>query len=220
MDKTALLKKVRALAEHGVGGEAENAEKLLARMMKKYGISEEELDEETRVRHDFTYHGGEEKKILRQVVYKVTGGYAYELVYTASGRKVRTQLGADCTPAEKVEIEYLFDFYKRLWEKEKDAFLAAYIQKPRIFAIRADVEPQEISREEALKMGALMQGMSDESPLRAVECGQGQERGRFRRTLAGVRAEFPYSRRGMGANVRPRKNRCYQRVERLRRSHK
>lgn len=25
MDKTALLKKVRALAEHGVGGEAENA---------------------------------------------------------------------------------------------------------------------------------------------------------------------------------------------------
>lgn len=37
MDKTALLKKVRALAEHGVGGEAENAEKLLARMMKKYG---------------------------------------------------------------------------------------------------------------------------------------------------------------------------------------
>lgn len=130
------------------------------------------FDEETRVRHDFTYHGGEEKKILRQVVYKVTGGYAYELVYTASGRKVRTQLGADCTPAEKVEIEYLFDFYKRLWEKEKDAFLAAYIQKHRIFAIRADVEPQEISREEALKMGALMQGMSDESPLRAIEAGK------------------------------------------------
>lgn len=104
MDKTALLRKVRALAEHGVGGEAENAEKLLARMMKKYGISEEELDEETRARHDFTYHGGEEKKILRQVVYKVTGGYAYELVYTASGRKVRTQLGADCTPAERWKL--------------------------------------------------------------------------------------------------------------------
>ena len=163
---------MKKLYSKKLGGEAENAEKLLARMMKKYGISEEELDEETRVRHDFTYHGGEEKKILRQVVYKVTGGYAYELVYTASGRKVRTQLGADCTPAEKVEIEYLFDFYKRLWEKEKDAFLAAYIQKHRIFAIRADVEPQEISREEALKMGALMQGMSDESPLRALEAGK------------------------------------------------
>lgn len=159
MDKTALLKKIRALAEHGVGGEAENAEKLLARMMKKYGISEAELDEETRIRHDFTYHG-------------VTGGYTYELVYTASGRKVRTQLGADCTPAEKVEIEYLFDFYKRLREKEKDAFLAAYIQKHRIFAIRADVEPREMSLEESIKMSALMRGMSDESPLRAIEAGK------------------------------------------------
>lgn len=89
--------------------------------------------------------------------------------YTATGRKVKTQLGADCTPAEKVEIEYLFDFYKRLWEKEKEAFLAAYIQKHRIFAIRTDIEPQEISPEEALKMGALMEGMSDESPLRAIE---------------------------------------------------
>lgn len=38
--------------------------------------------------------------------------------------------------------------------------------------------------------------------------------------FAGVRAELPYSRRGVGANVRPRKNRRYQRVERLRRSHK
>lgn len=50
--------------------------------------------------------------------------------------------------------------------------LAAFLQKHRIFAIRADVEPQEISREEALKMGALMQGMSDESPLRAIEAGK------------------------------------------------
>lgn len=45
----------------------------------------------------------------------------------------------------------------------------------------------------------------------------------FTRTCEGcehVVAELPYSRRGVGANVRPRKNRRYQRVERLRRSHK
>lgn len=169
MNKAALLKKIRTLAERGVGGEAENAEKLLAHMMEKYDISENELDADIRERNDFEYHGKEQKKILRQVVYKVTGGNAYELYYTATGRKVKTQLGADCTPAEKVEIEYLFDFYKRLWEKEKEAFLAAYIQKHRIFAIRADIEPQRISPEEALKMGSLMEGMSDESPLRAIE---------------------------------------------------
>lgn len=106
-----MLKKIRALAERGVGGEADNAEEILRRLMEKYGVSEDELDEEERRRHDFEYHGKEQEKLLRQVVYKVTGGYAYNLVYRASGRKVKTRLGADCTAAEKVEIEFLFDFY-------------------------------------------------------------------------------------------------------------
>lgn len=172
MDKAALLKKIRALAERGVGGEADNAEEILRRLMEKYGVSEDELDEKERRRHDFEYHGKEQEKLLRQVVYKVTGGYAYNLVYRASGRKVKTRLGADCTAAEKVEIEFLFDFYTRLWERERDAFLSAFIQKHRIFTIRDDIEPQEVSREELLKMQALMLGMSDESPVRALPAQQ------------------------------------------------
>ena len=172
MDKAALLKKIRALAERGVGGEADNAEEILRRLMEKYGVSEDELDEEERRRHDCEYHGKEQEKLLRQVVYKVTGGYAYNLVYRASGRKVKTRLGADCTAAEKVEIEFLFDFYTRLWERERDAFLSAFIQKHRIFTIRDDIEPQEVSREELLKMQALMLGMSDESPVRALPAQQ------------------------------------------------
>lgn len=172
MDKAALLKKIRALAERGVGGEADNAEEILRRLMEKYGVSEDELDEEERRRHDFEYHGKEQEKLLRQVVYKVTGGYAYNLVYRASGRKVKTRLGADCTAAEKVEIEFLFDFYTRLWERERDAFLSAFIQKHRIFTIRDDIEPQEVSREELLKMQALMLGMSDESPVRTLPAQQ------------------------------------------------
>ena len=172
MDKAALLNKIRALAERGVGGEADNAEEILRRLMEKYGVSEDELDEEERRRHDFEYHGKEQEKLLRQVVYKVTGGYAYNLVYRASGRKVKTRLGADCTAAEKVEIEFLFDFYTRLWERERDAFLSAFIQKHRIFTIRDDIEPQEVSREELLKMQALMLGMSDESPVRALPAQQ------------------------------------------------
>lgn len=172
MDKAALLKKIRALAERGVGGEADNAEEILRRLMEKYGVSEDELDEVERRRHDFEYHGKEQETLLRQVVYKVTGGHAYNLVYRASGRRVKTRLGADCTAAEKVEIEFLFDFYTRLWERERAAFLSAFIQKHRIFAIRDDIEPQEVSREELLKMQALMLGMSDESPVRALPAQQ------------------------------------------------
>ena len=85
---------------------------------------------------------------------------------------MKTRLGADCTAAEKVEIEFLFDFYTRLWERERAAFLSAFIQKHRIFAIRDDIEPQEVSREELLKMQALMLGMSDESPVRELPAQQ------------------------------------------------
>lgn len=171
MKKEELLKKIKAvaaLAERGVGGEKENAETTLRCLMEKYGILEDELDEDTRKRHDFEYHGKEQKMLLVQIVYKVTGGNAYNLVYTETGRKVKTKLGADCTPAEKVEIEYLFDFYKNLWEREKAAFLSAFIQKHKIFAIREDIEPKEMPLEDLIKMQALMNGMSDESPLRAI----------------------------------------------------
>lgn len=172
MDKAALLKKIKALAERGVDGERENAEALLSELMKKYNISEDELSEDTRKRHDFEFHGKEQKKLLRQVVFKVTGGYAYELVYSGSGRKVRTQLGAECTPAEKVEIEFLFDFYTNLWDREREAFLSAFIQKHQIFSIREDAPTRELSYEEVAKMRALMQGMSDETPHRAIEAGK------------------------------------------------
>lgn len=46
MNKKELLKKIKALADSGVGGEKENAQKILAGLMKQYDISEEELSEE------------------------------------------------------------------------------------------------------------------------------------------------------------------------------
>lgn len=110
MNKAALLKKIRTLAERGVGGEAENAEKLLAHMMEKYDISEDELDADIRERNDFEYHGKEQKKILRQVVYKVTGGNAYELYYTATGRKVKTQ---QCGARSRTETRTLLVLSRR-----------------------------------------------------------------------------------------------------------
>ncbi len=43
MNKSNLLKKVNALAEFGVGGEKENAQKKLKELKKKYTITETEL---------------------------------------------------------------------------------------------------------------------------------------------------------------------------------
>lgn len=173
MNKIELLKKIKALADRGVDGEQETAERKLALLMEKYGITEEALGAETSRRYDFTYHGKAQKQLLKQIVYKVTnGGFAYELRYTETGRKCKTTLGADCTAAEKVEIEFLFDFYTDLYERETAAFLRAFIQKHELFAETPPDEPitrPRMSREELAKMAALMQGMSDESPIRQIE---------------------------------------------------
>lgn len=51
MTRAELLKKLQdisALAERGVGGEAENAEALLARLMDKYGVTEEDISDEVK----------------------------------------------------------------------------------------------------------------------------------------------------------------------------
>ena len=46
LEKTELLKKLKALSDRGVSGEKENATKLLKKLMKKYGISEEEIQKD------------------------------------------------------------------------------------------------------------------------------------------------------------------------------
>lgn len=89
--------------------------------------------------------------------------------FTHSGRRARTVLGADCTKAERVEIEFLFDFYTRLWERERRALLGAFIQKHRIFTVSDNTPPSEISKEELEKMLALMEGLSDEKPVLALK---------------------------------------------------
>lgn len=47
------VKKVKALAERGIGGEKEAAQKLLAALCAKYGISEEEISEEKKYEYFF-----------------------------------------------------------------------------------------------------------------------------------------------------------------------
>lgn len=168
------LKKLHALAMRGVGGEKEQAQKILEKLMQKYGISLNDLDEEQIREFDIVYHGEIARKLLLQTAYKVTGSAenVTTLVYRQSGRQCRTKMRVRCTEAQKIEIEFLLDFYCKLWEKESAALFRAFIQKHEIFADRADGKCDRISDEEYLKMQQLMRGLSDETPLLQIEGAQ------------------------------------------------
>ncbi len=166
------LKKLRELALRGVGGEKTSAQEILDELLKKYEISIEDLDGDTVKDFSLTYHGNEQRQLLVQTIYKVTGstGNWCGLRYTHSGRACRTELSVSCTEAQKAEIEFLFSFYVRLWEDEKKMLLRAFIQKHQIFGSLKDGEKgSEISKEELAKLYTLMSGLSDERPLLQIE---------------------------------------------------
>jgi len=178
-NKTDLLLKLQALAERGIGGEQENAAALLEHLMEKCGISEEQLGEEVIIETEFKYWGDLQLRLLKQIIYKVTGALDfYSFRYGHSGRKCRSSLGARCTKAQKIEIEFLFDFCNTLWVREQEAFFSAYIQRHRLYA-DTPVEgggKKQISDEEYQKMQQLMSGMDDASPLRRLAAGDPQEK--------------------------------------------
>ena len=55
-NKTELLRKLKKLANEGIGGEKVSAEKKLNELMNKYGISETELLEDKIETMEFSFH--------------------------------------------------------------------------------------------------------------------------------------------------------------------
>lgn len=110
------LKKLKELAMRGVGGEREQAIALLDKLTKKYGVSCDDLDETIEKDYVFEFHGKFERKLIAQIAYKVRDdkGGIYAMEYTTSGRTCKTKCTITCTEAQKLEIEFLFEFYKRL----------------------------------------------------------------------------------------------------------
>lgn len=178
MNKKELLQKLRALAERGEGGEKINAQRKLEELMRKYNISESGLEAETDIPCEFTYHGAREKQLLVQIIYKVLNdkGRTYGFRYTYSGRACKSKLGCEATPAQKIEIEFLFDFYKQLYKQEEEFFFSAFIQKHRLFGDLKDGEkPQKQSLEESMRMNTLMDGMREETPVKRLQGGYSEQ---------------------------------------------
>lgn len=99
----AKLKKIKALAERGVGGEKETAMRMYENLKARYEL---------------------EERVLRWIFYKVTGDASYH-IYTGKYSR-RKKRGCDCTEIEAAEITLLYNFYKEELKRELEAFLMAF----------------------------------------------------------------------------------------------
>lgn len=171
--KLELIRKLQTLAERGVGGKKETAQKKLTELMKKYNIEETDLSDDKLEDHEFTYHNKFERKLLLQLFFKIVPNYKEQMYAYRHGKGSRSIYGITCTKAQALQIQIEYNFYCSLWEEEIAFFFLAFIQKHSIFSLtpkeNRDNNSNIIPNEEYMRMQMLMDGMQDKSIQPTIE---------------------------------------------------
>lgn len=117
------IRKLHKLVEKGIGGEKENAQKILDKLLAKNGITLSEIvDDNHEELFNVKFKGAFEKRLLLQIVGKVRGR-------KTMGCFDKGRLYFSSTKMEHVEILTLFSVYKKaLSEEFEDLFLAFIYQ--------------------------------------------------------------------------------------------
>jgi hypothetical protein len=157
-----LLKKLKELADRGVDGEKQTAERMLQQMMKKHGITWEELNGDERTDHEF-FASKDQKQFLHQVAASVLGRITVQRL--VKDRKYKKSIFIKCTDAEFIEINAKFNFYWQAYQRDLDTFYHAFIQKNRLFKKPEesdyDNQPEITPKERArlMKLSLMMEGL-------------------------------------------------------------
>jgi hypothetical protein len=123
-----LAKKLKALAEKGVGGEKINAEKMLNSLLRKHNLTIEDIEGE-KIDHYFFKLKKEDERLWSQIVKSVNNKIKCYGPFPDKDIK-RVGLGGnymiDCTTSEWVEIEAKNTIYQRLYKDEVNTFYHAF----------------------------------------------------------------------------------------------
>tara|TARA_R110000787_G_scaffold27998_5_gene76779 strand:- start:8259 stop:8771 length:513 start_codon:yes stop_codon:yes gene_type:complete len=128
------LKKLKALADTGLGGEKENAKEMLYRLLEKHDLTESTLEDSTIECHWYNYTSGLERRIMVQVFANVVGWNRATQTWLVKGRNKR---GIDVTKAEAIEIEVKYTLYCKQLRQELEFLCTAFIDKNNIYDVDA-----------------------------------------------------------------------------------
>lgn len=132
------IRKLQALAERGVGGEATNAKILLSALCEKYGIDESKLDEEEKQWYVFEMRTSVQKLFLQLYVsiYGTTERYFKEVELWKRGRKKIVK--CKFTRAEYIEFSQMWEWHRKNYLAERKRmrklFQIAYYDKFKMYA--------------------------------------------------------------------------------------
>lgn len=138
MDKNILLQKLKSLSERGIAGEKENATILLKKLMKKYGITEEELKETEVTTVYIKIKNKIEERLASQLLYAFFNDAPLYKPY-----RNKSNYYTELTPAQAIEFKYMFSIYLEDFYRQELIFFRAFISKNKIFP--KDSEAKDIN---------------------------------------------------------------------------
>ena len=124
-----LAKKLKALANRGIDGEKINAETMLNALMKKHGITIEEIEGE-KIEDYYFQVKKEDIRLWHQIIAKVDDSISSYGEFPKNVIKEFSLKGnhmLKCTTSQYVEIEAKLSFYKKLYEEELEIFFIAFL---------------------------------------------------------------------------------------------
>lgn len=128
------LIKILQLARYGVGGEKDNARRILARELAKRGLRLSDLEDSekkaTLSATTWTYRDKDEEFILLQCIRSVVKKAALEISRYKGKRKILVHL----SDLDHIELRWKFSYFKRFYKKEKSLFLMAFVIKHELYS--------------------------------------------------------------------------------------
>jgi hypothetical protein len=123
-----LAKKMKALAEKGVGGEKLNAQRMLEMLLKKHNLSISDIEGEEINEYFFNLKTGE-SQLWQQIVKSVNPEikcYGKFLSLDIKRYQIPGNYSIKCTLSEYIEIEAKLSVYQRLYKEEVNIFYHAF----------------------------------------------------------------------------------------------
>lgn len=168
-----LCKKLKALAEKGVGGEKANAKKMLSTLMEIHNITIDKIEEEEIKSYYFTitksnfplWH-----QIVKCVNYKIKvyGSFPQKVI---KFHKLPGNYMIESTTYEYVEIKTKYDFYQQLLKDEYDLFFSAFLHVNNLLVDYKDKREIKLTDDDIKK------------ELRIRELAKGIKKGEFKKYL-------------------------------------
>lgn len=146
------IRKLQELSRRGVGGEAENAERMTLELMEKYGISESEVGSEEIKEYLFKFRWIWQLDLLNQLLAIVGGNKGATIWFVQkNGKRLKNARKIKCKPSTWIEAVSKMTILGRDYERQLKRFYLAFLMKNDLLIKNGGDENEKEPTEDEIK---------------------------------------------------------------------